>query len=118
MSSTYYTLCLSHDPAIIVSERNNSEGYAGAAEAIADGFEVHQGCDFLIMRVSGAPIEFACTGKTDACRHTYLQEVDADWLRILILLNQYENPKVDKLRDRPSLRCWSDKRLHRLRNQL
>lgn len=113
MSSSYYILCMSHEPAIIVQDHHNSRREADAA--IAVGYETHPGCDFLIMRVSGAPVEFICTGQTEACRHDYAEEVGADWLRIL----RYFQPTEDleylaKIRQRPTLRHWTDKRLERL----
>jgi len=113
VSSSYHVMCLSHDPAIFVAGDFNSRREADSA--ISVGFESHPGCDFLIMRMSGAPVEFTCTGQTDACRHDYAEDVDADWLRIL----RYFQPTEDleylaKLRMSHRLRHWTDKRLERL----
>lgn len=107
---------MSHDPSMVIFETNPSDMEEAIGEIVAGGFENHPGCDLLIMRVSGAPVEFVCTGKTDACKHGYFQEADADWLRVLSKLDLDDDLK--KLRSRPTLRCWTDERLHRLRNCL
>ncbi|RAJ53807.1 hypothetical protein K388_05594 [Streptomyces sp. KhCrAH-43] len=50
MSSTYYVLCLSHDPAILSTEHRTP---GDAAETIKTGSDLHPGCDLVIEEVSG-----------------------------------------------------------------
>lgn len=121
VSSSYYVLCLSHDPATVVSEHS---GAGDATEAIENGYDSHPHCDFLISRVSGAPVEFGCPGiRTPdggdlACwGHSKIVWVDADWLRLLSMFEP-EDPRLHQLKSRPGLRCWSHERLRRLRYEL
>ena len=51
MSSTYYVLCLSHDPAITVNDSGYSSPEA-AEEAIRDRASGHEACDLMIGRYS------------------------------------------------------------------
>lgn len=112
MSSTHVVLCLSHDPATVISEH---ETRREAFEAVNDGsVDLHPHCDIVISRVSGAPIEFGCPGiDISPCGgHRDVKWVDADWLR---LLAQASPEQIKELR---GLRCWSSDRLTRLRYQL
>jgi hypothetical protein len=122
MSSTYYVLCMSHDPATIVTEHGNTHD---AEAAILERFENHPHCDFLIMRVSGAPVEFGCpgtdlpVGTAGGCLgHSKTYWIDADWLRLLTYVEGDQSGELQKLRLRPALRCWSADRLKRLRFHL
>lgn len=113
MSSSYYVLCMSHEPATVVTDHHNNRREADAA--ISVGFETHPNCDFLIMRVSGAPVEFTCTGETEACKHDNAEDVDADWLRILAYFNPTEDVEyLEKVRKSHRLKHWTPKRVERL----
>jgi hypothetical protein len=104
---------MSHDPATIVTDHHNNRREADAA--IEVGFESHPNCDFIIMRVSGGPVEFTCTGQTGACQHSYAQDIDADWLRILAHFHPTEDLEyLTKLRMSPILKHWTTLRLERL----
>lgn len=113
MSSSYHVMCLSHDPATYaVGDFNNRRE---ALEAIADGVHSHPACDLLIMRMSGAPVEFTCTGQTEACKHSYAQDADADWLRILAYFHPTEDVDyLNGVRSSPTLKHWTPQRLQRL----
>jgi hypothetical protein len=122
VSSTYNVLCLSHDPAIVIEGFNTAED---AHKAILETPEVHQGCDLLISRVSGAPCEFACPGEIrnhethQTCYyHTNLQWIEADWLRLLAYVQGDKSKEIRELRRRSALRCWSPERISRLRYEL
>jgi hypothetical protein len=115
MSSSYYILCMSHDPATVVSESSTEQT---AIELVGEGFETHPSCDFLVMRVSGAPVEFTCTGDTAACLHSHEQTADADWLRVMQKLEELASAETEIMRRRHTLKCWSKERMHRLRSRL
>ncbi|MFJ5294484.1 hypothetical protein [Streptomyces sp. NPDC088348] len=121
MSSTYWVLCLSHDPAITEGQYRTTEA---AAEAISAGIEGHPHCDLLISRVSGAPIGFGCPpskagGDQRACHgHREVEWTDAAWLRVLAYVHQSTDDTARSLVRSPMFRCWSWERLRRLRHEL
>lgn len=118
MSSSYYILCLSHDPAITARDCSSPEA---AQQAIEAGIEGHLGCDLLIERVSGAPVEYGCppqlqSGK--ACFHSVVLWVDADWLRLLAHARKSTDPRTQEAARRVRASCWTPDRVHRLRQSL
>lgn len=118
MSSNWKVLCMSHDPATIISEHSFA---AGAEESIKEGYESHPHCDFLVMRVSGGPVEVGCTGLTHPCvGHNETVWVEADWIRILQYLDKEDGTptEITRLRNKHTLKCWTAERLHRLRYSL
>jgi hypothetical protein len=117
MSSSYYLLCLSHDPAFRIMEIDPKSEIS----SYDDLPELHPNCDLLTVRVSGAPIEFGCLGRlvTGSCRgHEEANWVKADWLRILAIAQDARAEEVRRIRERPDLRCWDFGRIYRLRNYL
>lgn len=116
MSSTYYLLCASHDPATIITELGDPE----ALPRPSDLEKTHPNCDFVISRVSGAPVEFGCPGfGTCPCGgHGGINWIDADWLRLLVIAQDVKAARIRKIRERSGLRCWDDIRLRRLRHEL
>lgn len=118
MSSTYYLLCMSHDPATVATTLS-------APESLPTGEELqesHPNCDFIISRVSGAPVEFGCPG-FGACpckgHSGVIRWVAADWLRVLWIAQDARSADIQRLTEqRHTLRCWNFERLHRLRYEL
>lgn len=120
MSSNYYILCLSHDPATTVRELSSP---ASAATAVKDGVEEHAGCDLLIERVSGGPVEFGCPPHNSRpagprCYHSDVEWVDTEWLRLLGRAHQCDDPRLVEAVEMGRFYCWTRERLHRLRHHL
>lgn len=128
MSSTYYVLCLSHDPAITV----NDPGYnrpEDAEEAIRDGVTGHEQCDLMIGRYSYPLVELGCPstrGRSTpprpngiACCHGSTDWTDRDWLWILAAAYQSSDPAMMAAVERGHQRqCLPWERLRRLRVEL
>lgn len=117
MSSTYYLLCMSHDPATVITELGDPETLP-TPDNIR---ESHPNCDLVVTRVSGAPVEFGCLGRDQggSCRgHSGIEWVGAEWLRLLIVAQDARTEDIRKIRSQGSLRCWDFGRLYRLRYQL
>ena len=125
MSSVYRVLCLSHDPALALTEVEYSRPESAATD-IASGIDGHQGCDLLIGRYSYPLVEVGCppwTGPTGAgsqrcTRHSNAQWADVAWLRILAAVHQSGGEGMRRLAEASSLSCWSWERLRRLRLEL
>lgn len=90
MSSDYHVLCLSHDPAIIVTTdglefHSPHDALAAAAEpARHERLADHVGCDLLVGRYSAPLIEAACPGGKGCPRsHRSGDWIAAGWLRLL-----------------------------------
>lgn len=120
MSSSYYLLCLSHDPATTVRDCGSQEE---AERAVKAGIEEHPGCDLLIERVSGAPVEYGCPphGTRQAgphCFHRDVVWVDVEWLRLLGRAYEAADPGVQDAVRQGRFTCWTRDRLHRLRYPL
>lgn len=122
MSSDYYLLCLSHDPAIVIS--GDDLGLA-VVTALRDrehpDLGRHRDCDIIAGRYSYPLIEVGCYGSQlpgwTACNltHSILTWTDADWLRLLIA----SAGKVDDAVLRPfATRCWPLDRIRRLQTEL
>ena len=117
MSSSYYILCLSHDPATTAREARSAED---AADVIRAGVEGHRDCDLLVERVSGAPVEYGCpphgarVGGPN-CFHGDVEWVDADWLRLLAQAHRSTDPAVVEAVRRGRFSCWTAERTRRLR---
>lgn len=114
MSSTYYALCLSHDPALTVAEQEWHNGYAEALVAVRKGLHGHAACDVVIGRYSYPMIEVCCTGSCPA-RHADDRWTDVGWLRLLLLAGP-EIARDSALRHVTS--CWGFERASRLRVEL
>ncbi|MFI0156179.1 hypothetical protein [Streptomyces lydicus] len=119
MSSTYYILCLSHDPATVVSEHHSPE----SAEAqVGHGIQGHHDCDLMVERVSGGPVEIGCppakTGPTSPCSHRDTAWMDVEWLRLLGCAYNSADPRLLDAVRRGRFTCWTSERLHRLRHSL
>jgi hypothetical protein len=119
MSSTYYVLCLPHDPAIVSTEHQTRD----AAETIRTGGALHPGCDLVIERVSGGPVEIGCPpagsrGSGPRCYHRDVEWTDVEWLRLLLRAYNSADPKVADAVRRGRFACWPKERVHRLRESL
>lgn len=124
MSSTYYLLCLSHDPAITV----NDPGYNRPEEAeaaVRDPATGHEQCDLLIARYSGALIELGCPpnypqreGAYRCGIHTRTEWIDWEWLRLLAVAYQSDDERVRLAVGDRGFRCWPWDRLRSLRVEL
>lgn len=117
MSSTWYIYCLGHNPATQITGHSAA---SLAVDRIVEGFEDHPHCDFVIIRVSGGPVEVGCSGKTDVCSHTEPEWVDVDWLKLLRYFDVIEDDDLElaRLRNRHTMKHWTPERLHRLRYAL
>lgn len=135
MSSTYRILCLSHEPALILSpewsttQRMDAE-LAAAHPAEGNGLGEHTECDLLVGRYSYPLIEVGCPrsnghqsqprGRVPA-HYPYhpsdTEWVGVEWLRVLWLAMQVAKDSADPydlavVRKVPG--CWTEKRLERL----
>jgi hypothetical protein len=118
VSSTYYVLCLSHDPATTAREYSSPEAAAGVIKA---GIEGHTGCDMLIERVSGGPVEYGCPphptrAAGPRCYHRDVEWVDTEWLRLLGRAHESTDPRIQEAVKQGRFYCWTGDRLHRLRH--
>lgn len=124
MSSSYYLLCLSHDPATTIAGPFNDaeEPLRLAAERAGDCISEHTTCDLLIGRYSGSLIEICCPGDAGpraTHRHPRPRWLDADWLRLLLAVQR--EPLGNDARARVvkfTVECWFPRRLIRLRREL
>ncbi|NUS26083.1 MAG: hypothetical protein HOV92_17925 [Streptomyces sp.] len=123
MSSTYYILCLSHDPAITV----NDPGYnrpEEAEEAIRDRPSGHEHCDLMIGRYSYPLVELGCPASRDQPRHLHpgvhgsTKWVDKDWLLLLAAAYQSTDPTMREAIKAGHHHCLPWDRLRRLRVEL
>lgn len=127
MSSVYRILCMSHDPAIIVSDAE----WNGPAEAMERagnpsqfaGMAEHQNCDLLVGRYSYPLVEVGCPPRENSaagCMHLHPQWIGVEWLRLLAASLDAEaaplREAVEELTRR--CRCWSRQRVERLRSEL
>ena len=120
MSSTYYILCLSHDPAVLAGEYGTPDL---AVDAIKAGDHLHPGCDLMIERVSGGPVEIGCPPSETRdvgprCYHRGTEWTDVDWLRLLAASYQTQDPAVQAAVSKLRQHCWPWERLRRLRDEL
>lgn len=121
MSSDYYVLCLSHDPAIRIDPEFASPNDALAAAAKPAEHQrlaEHVGCDLLVGRYSAPLIEAACPGG-ERCRpgfHTPTADTwtDVGWLRMLHRIYSV-GIDVSPFGIRP---CWTRDRVLRLAREL
>lgn len=116
MSSSYYLLCLGHDPATVITELGDPENLPTPGNIQ----ETHPNCDLVVSRVSGAPVEFGCVGINSPCGgHSDIRWADADWLRLMVIAQDARAADVQRLRDkRHTLKCWNFERLNLLRYEL
>jgi hypothetical protein len=126
MSSTFYTVCLSHDPALLAREHRSAEE---AEAAVREGASGHEDCDQLIIRSSGAPVEVGCPGhgtgdnsrlwKNQSCRlgHRDTEWVDVGWLHVLAHA-RLAGALPENVARHHDLSCWTEQRLRRLREEL
>ncbi|HEY5834922.1 hypothetical protein [Streptomyces sp.] len=119
MSSTYYAICLSHDPALVIDReiRRDTVDHLNNRDGLGD----HQACDLVIGRFSYPLIEVACLGRqlpgpTGCTRqHSGVEWIDSDWLRLLHSARPHTDPELLR---RHTFGCWPPERLHRLRDEL
>lgn len=121
MSSSYYVLCMSHDPAIQLGDYGNRP--EPALEAIAAGVDGHAGCDLAVGRYSYPLVGVCCPASRDQtaklrCCHGSPVWVDRDWLRLLAAGYQTTDPLVEEAVKKVSGLCWPWERLRRLRFEL
>lgn len=121
MSSTYRVLCLSHDPATAHGRHDTAEE---ALDAIAAGLEQHPDCDLLVGRYAYALVEVACPASRDQ-RHTPRclahggpKWAGSDLLRLLVVVYQSPDGVARAAARCNAFRCWTERRLHRLRIEL
>ncbi|MFE3678709.1 hypothetical protein [Streptomyces griseus] len=120
MSSNFYVLCVSHDPAILSTEHHTP---GDAADTVKAGSALHPGCDLVIEEVSGGPVEIGCppASSRDAgprCHHRDVEWVEVEWLRLLSRAYTSTDPKVADAVRQGRFTCWPQERLHRLRGSL
>jgi hypothetical protein len=122
VSSIYRVLCLSHDPAIVVTDPGYNRPEQ-AEEAIRAGVDEHPHCDLLIGRFSYPLVEAGCPASRDRagghrCTHGGTVWADADVLRLLAAGYQSQDAGVREATRRFEGWCWSWERLRRLRDEL
>lgn len=120
MSSTYYILCLSHDPATTHGEYRTPEE---AETAITAGITGHPHCDLLIGRYSYPLVEAGCPASRNQpaqlrCCHGATVWADADVLRLLAAGYQSQDEAVLEATKQFEFHCWSWERVRRLRDEL
>lgn len=118
MSSSYYILCVSHDPAMTARDCGTAED---AAAAIRAGIEGHLECDLVIEEVSGGLVEIGCppgVRPQTQCRHTDVEWMDVDWLRLLGRAYESTDSAVADATRRGRFLCWPRDRVRRLRYSL
>ncbi|MEC3995054.1 hypothetical protein VSR01_16535 [Actinacidiphila sp. DG2A-62] len=123
VSSTYTLLCLSHDPAVLVSDWGRSAD--NVIGQLSEGVEGHEGCDLVLGRVSGALVEVGCppTRLQHPDNKTCHGHADTVWthvdvLRLLAAAYGTYDDVVSKAATAPTFRHWPSPRLHRLRVDL
>ncbi|MFD8820805.1 hypothetical protein ACFV1C_00300 [Streptomyces sp. NPDC059605] len=122
MSSAYFLLCLSHDPAVITGKYQTPEQ---ALDELESGIEGHSDCDLVIGRISGSLIEVGCPpthlqhpDRRPCLAHSCTVWADADLLRLLTVVGGTYDGAVREAADAHAFRHWSAQRLHRLRVEL
>lgn len=120
MSSVYRVLCLSHDPAIEVSEHDRPEG---AEAVIRDGITEHEHCDLAIGRYSYPLVELGCPASRDQpanlrCHHGATDWTDKAWLLLLAAAYQSTDPDMRQAITAGYHHCLPWERLRRLRLEL
>lgn len=125
MSSTFYTVCLSHDPALLAREHRTAEA---AEAAVREGTSGHDDCDLVIVRSSGAPVEVGCPGHGFAddarprahwcrTRHAHTEWVEVGWLHVLTHA-RLAGALPENVARHHDISCWTQQRLWRLRDEL
>lgn len=127
MSSIYRILCLSHDPAIPIptADFNWPEQ---AEERVRSSIEGHETCDLMIGRYSYPLIEVGCPNLTTRngrrtsetpCFHGGTQWIGVEWLRLLAAaLGESIDSPVGRAAAASEFRCWTPRRVVRLRQEL
>lgn len=116
MSSDYYVLCLSHDPALVIDRDYGTPEAALRAASRPDLFEGHTGCDLLAGRYSAPLIEAACPGTPNCRSHglAYDTWTEAGWLRLL----HAAYTRGDDVSGYRLPTCWTRDRVLRLGSEL
>lgn len=120
MSSNYYVICVSHDPAIVIDIDYRTPAEVLAAAAGKGGHEQlrqHLTCDLVVGRYSYPLIEASCPGGPSCPgRHRYdvRDWTDAGWLRLL----HAAYLRDDDLTAMGLRRCWTRDRVLRLAAEL
>ena len=127
MSSTYYVLCLSHDPAIIVNDPGSNRP-EDAEATIRDRPTGHEHCDLMIGRYSYPLVELGCPTSKDQpealrpgtlrCYHGSTLWTDKGWLLLLAAAYQSTDPAMRGAVNAVDHGCLSWERLRRLRVEL
>jgi hypothetical protein len=131
MSSDYFVLCLSHDPAIRIdiASRQRDEAIAAASDPAGhEDLDNHQHCDLVVGRYSWPLVEVGCPPspkqaerRHQGCYHPHNPTwLDAKWLRLLlaVTVDEHRDPETSKAIERFHFGCWPPDRLARLRNEL
>jgi hypothetical protein len=122
VSSSYYILCASHDPALRIEHEYNSADVAFAH--IEAGLDDHPVCDLLVARVSGALVDVGCPPTRDQRHHPQClghggpMWARADLLRLLVAVRNVDDQAVREAAGTHAFACWTVSRLHRLRFEL
>jgi hypothetical protein len=119
VSSTYRVLCLSHDPAIIVTDEweplewnNEDEPIAAVAKRLGS-LASHAKCDLMVGAYSTPLVQVACPPNE---KHWHKEPVwmDANWLKLMAAAMIEPNDAVNTVLDRFH-GCWNPERVRRLR---
>jgi hypothetical protein len=127
MSSVYRILCLSHDPAIQVADREygtHESAITVARDPYHHGLLNHARCDLLVGQYSYPLIEVCCPshrglGEDGHDDHDEPRWILVEWLRLFVAAAQVK--PVDGLNltiGGAESGCWTTQRLLRLRSEI
>ena len=117
MSSTYKLLCLSHDPAMVISDDDICNEFTPNRNHPA--LEDHVNCDIMIGAYSYPLVRVGCLGTQmegiSGClgHHCSTNWIDIDWIQLLHVLYNSEIPEIEWKNDN-NFRCWTKQRVQRI----
>lgn len=112
-------MCLSHDPALIISDDDRHEPFVPTREEAC--LAGHKECDIMIGAFSYPLVRIGCyglslTGPT-GCKgvHSQVIWIEIDWLRLLCASHGVLDTKLTNPLTRS---CWTPERLIRLAREM
>ena len=119
MSSNYRLICLSHDPAIVVTNDGDAPRSLEAALEARTHDTQHTHCDVIIGEYSYPLVSAYCIGSRN---HTHREPagINVKWLRLLLAASVAPtNPGLTAaIAAFTGYGCWTPERVHLLRLEL